>query len=110
MQAGIYYRVHELGMKRNVLVDANNLFHRSHAIYVKDKSPEFQLTNSRGYPTGLTYGVFSMLENWLQDFDNFTRIIFFMDGVPTRRLNLDSTYKQREEERVSPGRMPAEIV
>jgi 5'-3' exonuclease len=96
-------------MKCNILIDANNLFHRSYAIHVKDKPPELQLTNVRGYPTGLTYGVYSMLESWMGDFPNFTRIMLFMDGVPKRRLQIDNMYKFKEEKSIAPGKSPASI-
>lgn len=96
-------------MNRNILIDANNLFHRSYAIYVKDKDPSQLLTNSRGYPTGFIYGVYSMLQDWIGDISNPTRIIFFMDGVPKRRLELDSHYKEKPEPRSAPGKDEAPI-
>lgn len=95
-------------MKRNILIDANNLFHRAHAIYVKDKQPSELFTNNWGYPTGLIYGTYSMLQDWLGEINNPTRIIFFMDGIPKRRLAIDSLYKYKEDT-VSPGKSPAEI-
>lgn len=96
-------------MRRNILIDANNLFHRAYAIHVKDKAPELQLTNTKGYPTGIIYGVYSMLQDWISDISNPTRIMFFMDGVPKRRLDIDPGYKAKDEKSNSPGMQDAYI-
>src|SRR5690606_2643538 len=97
------------------LIDANNLFHRSFAVHVLNKHPEDQLTNVSGYPTGLIYGVYSMLQDWIGEIDRPTRVIFFMDGVPKRRLDIDEDYKsirrpkEGEPEKPRPGKMEAPI-
>lgn len=91
-------------MKKNILIDANNLFHRSNAIYVMNKSPGEMLTNQWGYPTGLIYGVYSMLQDWIGDITDPTRLIFFMDGIPKRRLIIDPTYKRKDgDSKIAPG-------
>ena len=75
-------------LERNVLIDGNNLLHRSFAVFVKGKSPHEEMTSSSGYPTGLIYGIFSMLSDWVSEISNPTRVVFFLDGRPTRKLSL----------------------
>ena len=84
-------------MDRNVLIDGNNLLHRAHAVFVKDRTGPDVMTSSGGYPTGLIYGVLSMLADWVPSISRPTRMVFFLDGVPKRRLAMDPGYKFKEE-------------
>lgn len=84
-------------MNRNVLIDFNNVIHRVWAAFVLNS--EITLTNDCGYPTGLTYGFFSALSDWISDIKRPTRIIAFLDGVPKRRFEIDPDYKNVEKER-----------
>jgi len=85
-------------LERNVLVDGNNLIHRSHAVFVKDKAPEDAMCAPSGYPTGLIYGIFSMLSDWVSEVANPSRMVFFLDGRPVRKLALDPDYKRKEKD------------
>ena len=78
-------------MNRNVLIDGNNLLHRAKAIFVDNSSQLF--SSDSGYPTGLIYGSLKMLSTWLNEIDRPTRAVLFLDGKPTRRRNIDHTYK-----------------
>lgn len=82
-------------MNRYVLIDGNNILHRANAIFVKNRDDD-PLTNNSGYPTGLIYGVFSMLGDWIASVDNPTSMKFFLDGIPARRRLLDPNYKVKE--------------
>jgi len=82
-------------MNRYILVDGNNILHRANAIFVKNRMDD-PLINDRGYPTGLIYGVFSMLGDWVSSVDNPTAMKFFIDGIPSRRRALDPNYKVKE--------------
>jgi 5'-3' exonuclease len=82
-------------MARNVLIDGNNLIHRAFHVHVARKDPP--LLSPTGYPTGLIYGVFSMLSDWLPDIPNATRLCMFLDGKSKHRLALDPGYKMKEE-------------
>jgi 5'-3' exonuclease len=81
-------------MNKYVLVDGNNILHRANAIFMKGK--EVPLINNKGYPTGLVYGVFSMLSDWVSSIPNPTSIKFFLDGIPIRRRTIDPNYKMKE--------------
>jgi 5'-3' exonuclease len=83
-------------MDKNILIDGNNLLHRAHAIFVKARD-EDPFISKTGYPTGLIYGCLSMLSDWLPAIANPTRALFFLDGVPKRRRDLDPTYKVKED-------------
>lgn len=96
-------------MERHVLVDGDNLIHRSHAIFVLDKFGTDIMTAPNGYPTGLIYGALSMLGDWLTSISNPTKLVFFLDGRPSRRLGLDPGYKQEEEEKPRPWKTSASI-
>lgn len=99
-------------LKRNILVDGNNLIHRSHAVFVKGKSDGELMTSPSGYPTGFIYGVFSMLADWIPEISNPSKMVFFLDGRPVRKLAMDPGYKQKEddEERERPGSSSCPIV
>jgi 5'-3' exonuclease len=95
--------------RKNILVDGNNLLHRAYAIYVKDKSENELMKSSRGFPTGLIYGFFSMLYDWVLSISSPTSMSLFWDGTPLRRLNIDPSYKFKElSER--PGTEPNTII
>jgi len=86
--------------KRNVLVDGNNLIHKSFYAYVqsrvRDGLPPLCTKGPPprgGYPTGLIYGSLSMLASWLCDISDPTHISVFFDGIPKRRLTIDPGYK-----------------
>lgn len=83
-------------LNRNVLVDGNNLLHRSFAVFVKGKEPHEEMTSPSGYPTGLIYGMLSMLSDWVSEISNPTQVVFFLDGRPTRKLALDPEYKKKD--------------
>jgi len=96
-------------LERNVLVDGNNLIHRSHAVFVKAKAPDELMTAPSGYPTGFIYGVFSMLSDWLSEIANPTRMVFFLDGRPSRKLALDPDYKRKDDAEARPGSTAASV-
>lgn len=50
-----------------------------------------------------------MLQDWIGDLSNPTRLIFFMDGIPRRRLAIDRMYKYKEERPTAPGKAEAVI-
>lgn len=85
-------------IERNILVDGNNLLHRANAIFVKNRidDPMFH----KGYPTGLIYGTFSMLTDWVAEIPSPTHASLFLDGVPARRRKLDPNYKVKETDTV----------
>lgn len=87
---------------RTVLVDGNNLLHRAHHVFVKDRVPP--MTSPDGYPTGLVYGALSMLSDWLCAIARPTKIVYFQDGAPTRRRALDPEYRRREEGHFEAGK------
>jgi len=89
-------RVGGAEVQRHVLVDGNNLVHRAQAVYIDMRLKEGRplLSGPKGYPTGVIYGSLSFLASWLYDITNPTRISIFFDGVPKRRLQLDSHYKE----------------
>lgn len=89
-------------LTKNILIDGNNLIHRAHAVFVGNKHPEDALTSANGYPTGLIYGIFSMLSNWMDEMSNSSKIYFVMDGKSEKRLALDPNYKKKENV-VRPG-------
>jgi len=91
-------------MKRNILVDGNNLFHRAHAIFCKDKTEHELMRSPSGYRTGLIYGTLSMLSDWISDISRPDQMELFLDGAPKRRLVIDPEYKahRRQEELVEP--------
>jgi 5'-3' exonuclease len=62
-----------------------------------------------GYPTGLIYGMLSMLSDWIQDIATPSKILLFLDGVPRRRLILDPQYKQKTTDSERPGSVPCPI-
>ncbi|HED05457.1 MAG TPA: hypothetical protein ENI61_02090, partial [Ignavibacteria bacterium] len=89
---------------KNILIDGNNLIHRSNAVFVKNRIENDIILSSKGYPTGLIYGIFSMLSSWISEIHSPNNIIFFLDGKPVRRLSIDPTYKQKQGEKIElPG-------
>jgi len=92
-------------INRNILIDGNNLLHRIYYALVKDKEP---LTSHSGYPTGLIFGVFHTISDWIGDISDPTRMEFFLDGVPKRRLDIDPQYKFKEDS-IQPGKDPCPI-
>jgi DNA polymerase-1 len=87
-------------INRNILIDGNNLLHRIYYALVKDKEP---LLSDSGYPTGLIFGVFHTISDWIGDISDPTRMELFLDGIPKRRLAIDSQYKFKEDP-VQPGK------
>jgi 5'-3' exonuclease len=85
-------------MIRNVLIDGRNLLYRAHAIHVdlRQKKCEPPFCSRSGYPTGVIYGTLLMLSNWLPDIESPTSAIFFLDGIPKRRRELDPGYKLKD--------------
>ncbi len=86
-------------MDRNILIDGDNLLHRAQAVYVSNRPPEDQYVSRSGYPTGLIFGVLDMLSDWLSSMSNPSRLVFFLDGRPSRRLSVDPTYKQEDRDK-----------
>lgn len=87
-------------VRRNVLVDGNNLVHRAYFAYVEARSrdglPPLKTSGQPprgGYPTGVIYGSLSMLGSWLYDIGPASTLSVFFDGVPKRRLAIDPNYK-----------------
>lgn len=89
-------------LTKNIIIDGNNLIHRSYAVFVGNKHPDDLLTSNSGYPTGFIYGIFSMLSDWITEIGNPTKIYFVLDGKPVKRLALDPEYKKKENT-VNPG-------
>jgi len=81
-------------MNKNVLVDGNNLLHRAYAVFVMNKTDDPMMYG--GYPTGLIYGVLSMLSDWMFSMDDHDRLVFFLDGIPKRRRDMDPEYKVKD--------------
>jgi len=79
-------------MKKTILIDGNNLLHRANFVFVKNLNAN-AMTNNSGFPTGLIYGVLSMLFSWIQDIPNPSNCVFFLDGIPKRRRAMDPNYK-----------------
>lgn len=77
---------------KNILVDGNNLLHRIHYVFVQNRMDD-PLTNNRGYPTGLIYGVLETLATWVRRIPGRGPINFFWDGAPRQRVALDPGYK-----------------
>ena len=86
--------------KRHILVDGNNLLHRTYYSFVLHRVETNQplLTSKKGFPTGLIYGFLETLSNWLPDIPNISSISVFFDGYSKRRKALDPTYKANREE------------
>jgi 5'-3' exonuclease len=76
-------------MKRNILIDGNNLLHRINAIVSKDPVR----VSKDGYPINLIVGTLSILLNWIHNIPNPDRLILFLDGTPKKRLEIDPNYK-----------------
>lgn len=89
-------------MDRTVLIDGNNLLHRAHHVFVKDRVPP--MLSPDGYPTDLIYGALSMLSDWLCSIVRPTKIVYFQDGAPTRRRAIDPQYRLREEGHFEAGK------
>lgn len=85
--------------KRHVLVDGNNLLHRTHYAFVLHRLETGQpmLTTKSGFPTGLIYGFLETLSNWLVEIPNISDISVFFDGYSKRRKELDPTYKANRD-------------
>lgn len=77
---------------KNILVDGNNLLHRIYYVFVQNRMDD-PLTNNRGYPTGLIYGVLETLATWVRKIPGRGPINLFWDGAPKQRLALDPGYK-----------------
>lgn len=95
---------------RNLLVDGNNLLHRAFAVFVKDKVEHDVMVSPSQYPTGLIYGMLSMLSSWITEISNPTRVVFFLDGVPARRIAADPEYKTKEKKQERPGSGDCQIL
>lgn len=77
--------------KRNVLLDASDLIYRSHFSFCKDVSID-------NYFSELVRGMFTLFSSYLNDINSPTRICVFFDGVPSRRLEIYSEYKQNRKD------------
>lgn len=86
-------------VKRNILVDGNNLIYRAYYAFVEKRLKEGKpvLCSPNGFPTGVIYGFLSMLSSWIHDISSPTSISIFFDGVPSRRLSLNPEYKAGRE-------------
>jgi DNA polymerase-1 len=84
---------------RHVLVDGNNLLRRAYYVFVEDrkKQGEQPIMSKSGAPLGLFYGVLNLLNGWLYDLTDPTRISVFFDGIPKHRLAIDPKYKERDD-------------
>lgn len=85
---------------RFILVDGNNLFYRAYYVFVtlREKNGETAFASKAGYPTGLIYGAFSILSDWIGSISRPSKIIFFLDGIPRKRLDLDPLYKFKNDD------------
>lgn len=94
-----------LETKRHVLVDGNNLLHRTHYAFVQARKErgEAPLSNRSGFPTGLIYGFLSTLASWLHDIPNISDISVFLDGYSKRRKELDPSYKANRDSTDGPN-------
>ncbi len=81
--------------QRHVIVDGNNLVQRAYFVYeesrMKDGLP--LLSGPNGYPIGVIQGSLSFLCSWMYQMSNPTKVSVVFDGLPTRRRNMDPTYK-----------------
>jgi DNA polymerase-1 len=85
---------------RHVLIDGNNLLYRTYYVFVtlREKNGEPPLTSAAGYPTGLIYGAMSLIADWIGAISRPTKVVLFLDGVPSRRLSMDPDYKKKDED------------
>ena len=95
-------------MNRHILIDGNNLLHRAFHVFVTEdglipRVPRF--ASNSGYPTGMIYGPLSMLADWVPNLGRFNSVHFFNDGTPSRRREMDPSYKQKEYKQKEPGRV-----
>jgi len=75
---------------RLLLIDGHYYIYRSyHAIHL--------LTNSRGEPTNAIYGFVNAVRKMLKDIQPDLAAIFWDEGLPAKRLELQPTYKQQRE-------------
>ncbi len=88
-----------LEIKRNVLVDGNNLLHRVFHSQVKHRLQFLKPDES----IGLSYWFIRTLNSWLPDVGKFTRISVFFDGQPKRRKEIYPEYKSGRESNISSG-------
>lgn len=76
-------------MKKTILIDGNNLLHRSLAVTddsFADKS------------IGMIQNMLSMLSNWLLSIDDINSILFFLDGSPVKRRAMYPEYKLKKKD------------
>ncbi len=90
-------------VRRNVLVDVNNLLYRAHFAFAKDRESQalppltVSLPSAEGtleVDAGLVHASLRILASWIYDIQSPTRIVAFFDGLPTRRLSMYPGYKK----------------
>jgi 5'-3' exonuclease len=80
---------------RFLLIDGHYYVYRSyHAIQF--------LNNSRGEPTNATYGFVKSVRKMLKDLRPDYIAVFWDEGLPERRMNLQPAYKQQRQEMPAP--------
>jgi len=105
---------------RHILIDGNNILRRVYYAFVeaREKNGEPPIVDRKGVKIGIVYGFFSFLPSLLYDLASPTKISLFLDGKPTKRLEMDASYKDDDRKSleiaarqlvlvVSEGRFPA---
>jgi 5'-3' exonuclease len=80
---------------RHILIDGNNILRRVYYAFVeaREKNGDPPIVDRKGTKIGIVYGFFSFLPSLLYDLASPTKISLFLDGKPTKRLEMDATYK-----------------
>lgn len=90
---------------RHILIDGNNILRRVYYAFVeaREKNGEPPIVDRNGVGIGLVYGFFNFLPSLLYDLASPTKISLFLDGKPTRRLEMDDTYKADDRKPLNVG-------
>lgn len=90
---------------RHILIDGNNILRRVYYAFVeaREKNKESPFLDRNGIRIGIIYGMFSYLPPLLYDLASPTKISFFLDGKPKRRLEMDSSYKDDDRKSLDLG-------
>lgn len=87
------------GIKRHLLVDANNIIFKAFHIYVttRIRAGLPLLRSKHGFETGVIYGFWKFLFSYMSDLGRFDTINVFFDGVSKYRRGLSESYKAQRE-------------
>ena len=90
---------------RHILIDGNNILRRVYYAFVeaREKNGEPPIVDRKGVKIGIVYGFFSFLPSLLYDLASPTKISLFLDGKPTKRLEMDASYKDDDRKSLDVG-------